>query len=337
MTMLLSPSATCRVFRRWHLRLLAGLTALCLPLSLAAQVLQLVDLTSTQVAKLDRAKTVVLMPGGVIEQHGPYLPVFTDGFMNAWWAERLGESLARDGWIVLVFPMLPLGDGGANEIGRKYHFPGSYGVRVATLRAVYMDLATELGEQGFRWIFVLQNHGSPIHNLMLDQAGDYFHDTYGGQMVNLTGLEPPNEAPPPALEAAVAKINGLDIHAGLSESSRILFLRPDLVSPSIARATPYATVKPEDLEKIAKQRDWPGYFGAPHLASAAFGAKVMQYRLDGYVKLASQILAGKDPRSIPRYSTSGMESEKAVMEDSMDYDAQVHAKQEAWMKKNRVE
>lgn len=58
------------------------------------------------------------MPGGVLEQHGPYLPAFTDGLMNEWWIERVGEALAREGWTV-VFPMLPLGDGGANEIGRK--------------------------------------------------------------------------------------------------------------------------------------------------------------------------------------------------------------------------
>lgn len=333
-----SPSSllSIRSSRHW-LQLLAALTMIISPFAFAAQVFQLGELTSTQIAALDRGKTVVLMPGGVIEQHGPYLPVYTDGFMNCWWTERLGEALARDGWTVLVFPMLPLGDGGANEIGRKYHFPGSYGIRVATLRAVYMDLATELGEQGFRRIFVLQNHGSPIHNLVLDQAGDYFHDTYGGQMVNLTGLQPENTPPPPALDESTAEVNGIDIHAGLSESSRILFLRPDLVSARIAHAKPFTAAHPDDLEKIAKQQDWPGYFGAPHLASAAYGEKVMNHRLEGYIALALKILAGMDPRSIPRYSTSGMESEKSVMDDSLAYDARLRGKQDAWMKSHGIE
>ena len=78
--------------------------------------------------------------------------------------------------------MIPLGSGGANEIGEKWSYPGSYTVRPATLRAVYMDLATSLGEQGFRWIFVVNSHGSPNHNVVLDQAGDYFRDTFGGHM-----------------------------------------------------------------------------------------------------------------------------------------------------------
>jgi creatinine amidohydrolase/Fe(II)-dependent formamide hydrolase-like protein len=322
-----------RLARVW----LTGLFALLLAFDSMAQLLRLTDLTSTQIEKLDRAKTVVLMPGGVLEQHGPYLPVFADGFMNAWWTERLGETLAREGWTVVEFPMLPLGDGGANEIGRKYNFPGSYGVRVATLRAVYMDLATELGEQGFRWIFVLQNHGSPVHNLTLDQAGDYFHDSFGGQMVNLTGLEPTGGTPPPALGEEARQVNGIDIHAGLSESSRIQFLHPGLVNPAIAQAPPFTARAPADLAAIARRPDWTGYFGAPHLASPAYGAQLMEWRLAHYTQLAREILAGKDPRSIPRYSTEAMKREKPIMDDSLAYDERVRSRQAAWLKKHGIE
>jgi hypothetical protein len=79
---------------------------------------------------------------------------------------------------------------GANEIGYKNVFPGSYGVRASTLRTVFMDLATQLGEQGFRWVFIVHGHGSPLHNQALDQADDYFRDSFGGRMVNLDGLLP---------------------------------------------------------------------------------------------------------------------------------------------------
>ena len=100
-----------------------------------------------------------------MEEHGPYLPSFTDGYSN----ERLTEDLAaaiakRPGWAAVVFPIIPLGSDGANRIGGKYVFPGSYPIRTATLRAVFMDLATEFGEQGFRWLFVIHAHGSPNHN-----------------------------------------------------------------------------------------------------------------------------------------------------------------------------
>ena len=63
-------------------------------------------------------------------------------------------------------------------------------MRPSTLKAIYMDLATELGEQGFKWIMVVHVHGSPMHIAALDDAGDWFRDTYGGRMVNLWGLLP---------------------------------------------------------------------------------------------------------------------------------------------------
>lgn len=52
-----------------------------------------------------------------------------------------------------------------------------------------MDLADELGGQGFRWVFIVHLHGAPNHSRALDEAGDYFHDTYGGWMVHLAGLD----------------------------------------------------------------------------------------------------------------------------------------------------
>lgn len=77
-----------------------------------------------------------------------------------------------------------MGDAGLSEalvngvnIGGEYDFPGTYAVRWSTVRAVYMDLATELEEQGFRWVVVMHGHGAPHNNLALEQAGDYFRDS----------------------------------------------------------------------------------------------------------------------------------------------------------------
>jgi creatinine amidohydrolase/Fe(II)-dependent formamide hydrolase-like protein len=126
-----------------------------------------------------------------------------------------------------MFPTIPLGSGGANEIGNKFVFPGTYAVRWTTVRAVYMDLATELGEQGFRWVVVMHGHGAPHNNLALEQAGEFFRDTYGGRMIHLIGLQLTKErlakagltAPPPEMTEAEEKENGLDTHVGFDEDS----------------------------------------------------------------------------------------------------------------------
>ena len=170
-------------------KFVAFITVLAVYPALAdAQVLKFVDLNTRDFSKLSRSKTVVIIPGGILEEHGPYLPSGTDGIFNAKLSDDLAQAIAsRPGWAALVMPSIPLGVGPANEIGRKYSFPGSCAILPTTLRSIFMDLADQLGQQGFHWVLVVHGHGDPAHNRMLDQAGDYFHDTYGGEMVNLFG------------------------------------------------------------------------------------------------------------------------------------------------------
>jgi len=202
----------------------AAVVALALQVvSASAQIHRVAEMNTKQIRALDRDKTVVLLPGGILEQQGPYLPSFSDGYVSERVTEALAEAIvARPGWKVLVFPVIPLGVGAANEIGGKYSFDGSYTVRSATLRAVFMDLATELGEGGFRKVFVVHFHLAPSQSRVLDQAADYFNDTYGGQMVHLVGLMPVIVSYVGAAQKeteANRTENGFGAHADLIETS----------------------------------------------------------------------------------------------------------------------
>jgi len=318
--------------------------------AVSAQIYRVAQMNTDQIRALDKQKTVVLLPGGVLEEHGPHLPSFADGYSNEWLTERLAEAIVeRKGWAVLVFPIIPLGHAGANEIGGKYVFPGTYSIRRTTLRAVFMDLATELGEQGFRRVFVMHGHGAPFHNQMLDQAGDYFRDTYGGRMVNLHGLEPGPELLSKLkltpgdlnLSEVESRENGsFDVHAGLDETSRLLFLRPDLVNPSYRTLPSFAANNPLELFQVARAANWSGYIGSPRLATAAYGARSQQYRSALANALAIAILDGfLDEREIPRYANFMLGNETVVkaLEGSSKYDAEVERKQREWMKKKGVE
>ena len=101
--------------------------ALSLAHSLASQVVHVADLNTRQIRALDRSRTVILLQGGMLEEHGPYLPAFTDGVLS----ERLTTELAaeavmrRPGWTALVFPPISVGTSGSNEIGRQFVFPGT--------------------------------------------------------------------------------------------------------------------------------------------------------------------------------------------------------------------
>jgi hypothetical protein len=46
----------------------------------AAQVVRVAEMNTRQIQALNLQKTVVLIPGGILEEHGPYLPSYTDGY-----------------------------------------------------------------------------------------------------------------------------------------------------------------------------------------------------------------------------------------------------------------
>jgi creatinine amidohydrolase/Fe(II)-dependent formamide hydrolase-like protein len=283
-------------------------TALLLGRALPAQVLQVGDLNTRQILALNRAHTVVILQGGMLEEHGPYLPAFTDGILSARLTSELAQGIvqSRPGWTVLIFPPVSVGASGSNEIGGQYSFPGTYAIRPSTLRATWVDLADELAAQGFRWILVVNVHGSPLHIGALDDAGDYFHDTYGGTMVNLWGLLPvlggwggAMSVMTPAEKAA----DGLSLHAGMDEHSLMLYLRPDLVAPGYRDASSVAGANYAEAFAVAQKPGWPGYLGAPSLATAAFGERIWRAFAEATLKTSVEILDGKDPATYPRYLT----------------------------------
>ncbi len=305
----------------------------------AAQVRRLAEMNTEEIRSLDRAKTAVLIPGGILEEHGPYLPSFADGYWNEWLTQRLAEGIvARPGWTALVFPTIPLGTGGANEIGRRYEFPGTYAVRSSTQRAVFMDLVMELGDQGFKRGFIIHGHGAPNHNRMLHQVSDFFHDTYGGEMVHLLGLNLPlPDAPPPGAEQAE---DGFSVHAGAGESSSTLFVRPDLVDPAYTKAPPQTGKSWDDLVRLARAPAWPGYFGSPRLATAARGASQSLSYASSLVEYALKILDGLDPR---RFRTPGDTVRSpnpvnaAIDEDALAREREIRRRQEEWLKSKGLE
>ena len=273
-----------------------------------AQVYRLAELNTDQIRALDRRTTVVLIPGGILEEHGPYLPSYADGYSNERLTTELAAAIARrPGWAAVIFPAIPLGAHGANAIGDRHSFPGTYAVRLTTLRAIFMDLATQFGEQGFRWIFVVHGHGGP-QSRVLDEAGDYFRDTYGGHMVHLMGLLPDKPAADSVVQAvvpsAVRAEDGFTVHAGLVESSTLMALRPHLVPATIARAPSVTARDFADLQRIAARQDWSGYFGAPRHASAELGQRLVEAENRQYVALALRILDGLDERKVPRFAVT---------------------------------
>jgi creatinine amidohydrolase/Fe(II)-dependent formamide hydrolase-like protein len=327
-----------------NIRVISWVVALLIPLPLPAQVLEVGRLNTRQITSLDRSRTVVLLQGAMLEEHGPYLPANTDGILSARLADAVASGITSElrGWTVLRFPVISVGSSGSNEIGGQYSFPGTYAVRPSVLRSIFMDLAGELGEQGFRWILVVHVHGSPLHIDAIDDAGDFFRDTYGGTMVNLWGLVPVLAGwgtAQGALPDSIKKEDGVSLHGGLDEHSMMLYLDSSLVDPGYRTAPTVAGGSYDAAFATARRAGWTGYLGAPRLATTATGKAIWEGFSRAAVKTSVDILNGADPMKIQRYMFYLRKNPlyQTWIRASERRDSVLGARQAAWRKDNRKE
>lgn len=316
----MTPSLT-----RVRARVAAAIVAASLATPLSAQVLRFAEMDAEAIGRLDPTRTVVIIPGGILEEHGPLISVDADGIRNERIARDVAAAVAaRPGWTALILPTVPLGASGFERIAGRAGFPGTVAVRASTLQAVFSDMADALGAQGFRWVFVVHGHGDPNHNRALDLAGDYFNDTYGGTMVHLLGrrgCQAESVGTPPATlwSAEAAAADAESPHAGALETARTWYLRPELVdSVELRNARDVTAPGAPAWARAGSAPDWPGYVGAPRYATLELGRWIYERESAGCTGLAMRLLDGADESTIPRYA----DEMRAIPPVRADMDAQ---------------
>ena len=175
----------------------------------------------------------------MIEEHGPHLPVGADTLGVTYEANAASRRVSRalPDWNVVMMPPINYGHSGANQLGDKLVHPGTYGIRQSTLRSLVADVGGQVAQNGFKWIFVLNGHGAPTHNIAINEACDFVSETFRVTMLHVTGLFRADAA----IQSKGERINakhfsaaelssfGMDVHAGVGETSGMLAVRPDLV------------------------------------------------------------------------------------------------------------
>ena len=175
----------------------------------------LVEMTSPEVDALPR-DIVVLIPVASCEQHSLHLPVFTDSMIGGEVARRVHEKVPDD---VLVLPVQWLGYS-------QHHsrYPGTVTAISETHLLLMMDIVASMVSHGFGKILIQNSHGGNgagisvlLQRLMeryQDETAEFY--TRWAWAGNDT-LEQIREVP-----------DGSG-HAGETETSMILAMRPDLV------------------------------------------------------------------------------------------------------------
>jgi creatinine amidohydrolase len=182
------------------------------------------ELTSAEIAAVDRDKTVVILPLGSVEQHGNHLPLGTDTML----AHAISLAAADASGDTLVMPPPWFGFS-----AHHMRFPGSVTLRAETLLAVVEDIVASLVRHDFRRILIVNGHGgnSGLIDVLASTLG---HAHYGAaRIAALTYFALAREA---IARLRKSKPGGMG-HACEFETSMVQHIRPELVKIDRAETT----------------------------------------------------------------------------------------------------
>jgi creatinine amidohydrolase len=230
------------------------------------------ELTSPDVAALDRDKTVLILPLGSVEQHGNHMPLGTDTLL----AHSVSVAAAeRSPGTIAVLPPPWYGFS-----AHHMRFPGSITLRADTLMAVAEDVVGSLVKHGFRRILIVNGHGGNggVIDLLASTLG---HKHYSqARIAALTYFHLAREA----IAALRRSQTGGMGHACEFETAMVQHTRPDLVNMERAATTypePGSNYLTTDLLGGSAVRTFldfadlspTGTLGDPSLANPEMGAK----------------------------------------------------------------
>jgi creatinine amidohydrolase len=217
---------------------------------------------------------VVIIPIGVIEQHGHHLPVDTDAFI----VHEIAIEAARRDPEILVGPTVHFGYTPSNK-----NFPGSISLSASTWTALIRDVVRSVARHGFTRIALLNGHGGQVPLSRTTAAVLQDEDNISVVTLNWFGLVDKEMA----LLFAEEKLTGGRVgHAGAVETSMNLHLRPELSDQGV-RVTNVCAAMPEFVSKVGGYVQTPreklsasGVIGDPELASAEKGAELFELAVD---------------------------------------------------------
>jgi creatinine amidohydrolase len=104
-------------------------------------------------ARLKKDQPPIFLPVGALEQHGPHLPLGTDGLLSAAVAASTAELIGG-----LVAPTLSYGYKSQPKCGGGQHFCGTTSVDAATLIGSARDAVREFGRHGAKRLVICNGH-----------------------------------------------------------------------------------------------------------------------------------------------------------------------------------
>lgn len=231
-------------------------------------------------------ESLVLLPIGATEQHGPYLPTGTDhllaGEVAARAAERAAVNLSTD---LVITPTLPVG-------ASDHHLPfgGTLSIKPATLITMLTEILSSIVASGGRRVLIINGHGGNVGGCEAAAAAatnaapelivghlDYWNA--GGSDESRWTVRRSCTGPVPG-------------HAGEFETSMILAVHPHLVLDRPVRADPPSIGSSSGGATVHGSAGWlatNGYTDHPERGTAALGRELLEELIEATESVITEL------------------------------------------------
>lgn len=237
---------------------------------------------------VQQAQGVCLVPIGVLEKHGPHLPLGTDVFT----AREISLRAAQQEYCI-VFPFYYAG-----QIFEAKQQPGTVAYSAELLYRLLDETCREIARNGIKKIILVNGHGG--NNAFLQ----YFCQTQLATPRDyiVYAITPPTD-PETQKKIAAMRKSAFDEHAGEVETSTVLAIRPQLVKLQQANAE-----SGQDLSRLSVKKEFPTvqtgiwwyaqfpnhYAGDAKDANSTMGEISLQARCQSLVKLIQAVKADQN-------------------------------------------
>jgi len=247
---------------------------------------------------IHRSQGTCLLPFGILEKHGPHLPLGTD-LLDV----RYAALHAAEREYAVVFPEYYFG-----QIAEARHQPGTIAYSRDLQLALLQETTDEMARNGCKKVIIVNGHGGNESLLpyfaqsQLDKPHDY--------VVYVFDMRSPAAGGP-------SKKTTNDMHAGESETSKMLIARPDTVHMDRAASESGADRHRQNLPEGLYTGIWwyarfPNHYsGEGSAATEELGKFQMDWWIDA---VARTIRAVKDDDVSLKLQTEFFEKSKHPLE-----------------------
>ena len=244
---------------------------------------ELAKIPFPEVARIAQSgKALVILPVGVVEEHGAHLPLGLDSFAAEVYAEAAAPHLEEAGYEVVIAPTISYGVARA-----AFEFPGTLSLEPETLKSMVVDIGRSLARHGLNRLVVLNGHRDLNHMKALKQARDVLVEKKTAQVL-CVGFTSDAAVTAACYREGVRELSqsvrpDREGHGGEWETSLALHAFPESVNKEIVgRLDPNFDYDVEAFRNESSDygalSGGRGYFGSPQSGSAETGRKIVAIR-----------------------------------------------------------